>query len=228
MCNLDWPIYVCGKEKFPSERRRTPCARNCGQWQIGRYDSNEYCRDVHCGICIQMMQQQGRIATAPWTDPNVSKRTDPRYSHYYDEYGVVVPAVSGGGGGGAGGQVPDPGYGNSYGGGDPSAYDGAYGGQTDSYGGYGGGGGGQVNPYGGYGGGGGGGQVVDPGYGGQNPIPPPVPAGFGGGGGGGGENPDPKNPFAGGAPLPAFLREDEEKKGSKKSKGKKSSHRKHR
>ncbi|KAK3953215.1 hypothetical protein QBC32DRAFT_397286 [Pseudoneurospora amorphoporcata] len=164
MGNLDWPIYVCGKEKFPSEPQRTPCALNCGQWQIGRYDSNEYCRDVHCGICIQMMQQQGRIATAPWTDPNVSQR-----------YG---------------------------------------------------GGGGQVNPYGGYGGGGGG-QVVDPGYGGQNPIPPPVPAGFGGGGGGG-ENPDPKNPFAGGAPLPAFLREDEEKKGSKKSKGKKSSHRKHR
>ncbi|EGO53650.1 hypothetical protein NEUTE1DRAFT_106543 [Neurospora tetrasperma FGSC 2508] len=133
--------------------------------------------------------------------PKTAKWTDPRHSRYYDSYGIVPPASGGGG------QV-DPGYG-----GDPSGYGGygGYGGQVDP--GYGGGGygGGDPSGYGGYGGG----DPSGSGHGGGSVPPNPMP------------RPNP-NPFAGDnpPPLPSWLRYDEEKKGSKKSKGK--SYRKHR
>ncbi|EAA35238.2 hypothetical protein GE21DRAFT_2463 [Neurospora crassa] len=210
MCVKDYPIYACGKELFPgpAPNREYPCGKNCKSWEVGRYQSEQYCMSARCDVCIQRIQ------------PKTAKWTDPQHSRYYDSYGTVPP-VSGGGGGG--GQI-DPGYG------DPSGYGGygggGYGGGDPSgYGGY-GGGGGQVDP--GYGGGGYGGG--DPsgygGYGGSDPS--------GSGYGGGGSvppNPMPRpnpNPFAGDnpPPLPSWLRDDEEKNGSKKSKGK--SHRKHR
>ncbi|KAL0475669.1 hypothetical protein QR685DRAFT_568419 [Neurospora intermedia] len=188
MCVKDYPIYACGKELFPgpAPAREYPCGKNCKSWEIGRYQSEQYCMSPRCDVCIQKIQPK----TAKWTDP---------------WYGGGDPS----------------GYGGGYGGGNPSGY-GGYGGGGDpsGYGGYGGGGGGQVDPR--YGGGGYGGG--DPsgygGYGGGDPS--------GSGYGGGGSVPPNPNPFAGDnpPPLPSWLRDDEEKKGSKKSKGK--SHRKHR